>query len=86
MSEETKIVFVTKYALTGGIIEKILVNECDGMATVEWCGGANGVNYFHGRDYHHTREAAIARAEKMRLTKIASHEKSIAKLRKLSFN
>ena len=39
----------------------------------------------HGNDWHRTEADAVARAEQMRVKKIASLEKQIAKLKKLSF-
>lgn len=36
-------------------------------------------------EWHRTREGAVAKAEEMRVARIASLEKQIAKLRKLRF-
>lgn len=44
-----------------------------------WHAGAEG------RQWHRTREAAVARALEMREAKIASLERQIAKLRKMEF-
>ena len=75
-------VWITKYALTDGIMEK-KVEECgDGMCnTVE----DEYTAYYHGRDWHRTRESAVKRAEEMRVAKIKSMEKRIAKLKNLKF-
>lgn len=75
-------VFITKYALTTGIF----------AADVEDCG--NGMvreavrfgSFFHGKEWHLTREAAIKHAEVMRLKKVHSLNKQIAKLEALKFS
>lgn len=75
-------IWITKYALTNGIREAEGTGVSDGMASVR---GPHLTEYYHGRDWHKTREAAVARAEEMRTAKIASLQKSIAKLEKLRF-
>ncbi len=83
MNEDVKFdVWITRYALTSGV-EKARANRCSrtpgmiavrrGIATV----------YFHGKDWHETEKAALARANNMRLKKIAALGKQIAKLQKL---
>lgn len=77
-------VYVTKYALTDGIRE-IDVEECgDGLVRTI---GHRYDTYFHkeGREWHRDQVSANARADAMRKAKIASLEKSIAKLRALKF-
>lgn len=86
--EETMKVFITKYALNKGIIE----------TDAEYC-ASNATNmivvrkdsyssYYHweGTEWHRTREAAVARAEQMRLTKIKSLKQQIERLEKLRFS
>lgn len=74
-------VWITKYALTNGILHKQAVP----------CGNPNmiqvGNTYFHGEgnDWHRTLEGAQRKAETMRVRKIASLEKSIEKFKKLNF-
>jgi hypothetical protein len=81
-------VYITKYALTRGIIEAEVsrqrANE-DGYVVVFWDGGLNGENVFGPTEWRWEREAAVARAEEMRKAKIASHKKQIARLEKLRF-
>lgn len=80
-------VFITKYALTEGIIEKDVVSISDtGMITCSTRPGALG-EYYHGegREWHKTHAAAVTKAEQMRQKKIASHQKAIAKLKNLTF-
>lgn len=83
-------VWITKYALTKGIIETDVYEECLGtdpsgnMISVK----SNGyVSYFHGKgnDWHTTKESAIQKAEEMRKKKISSLKKQIEKLEKMRF-
>lgn len=76
--------YVTRYAMTDGI-ERLQGRVTNGMFVAKNKDGYD--NYYHGegRDWHHTLDGAIARAEKMRSAKIKSHEKSIAKLKALDF-
>ena len=79
-------VWITKYALTAGIQEREAeIDESDGTAAVKQ--ERYHADYYHGegRDWHRTLEGAIARAEEMRATKIASLRKSIVKMEKLRF-
>lgn len=78
-------VWITKYALTQGIIEKE-ARECkgfDGMIQTEEKYPA----YFRGegKDWHRTKESAIKRAEDMRQKKIESLKKQIKKLEEMKF-
>ncbi len=76
--------YVTKYALTTGVL-KIEAEDCgDGMIADK---GGRFTAYYHGegRDWHRTRAAAVERAKEMRLLKIASLKKQIAKLQKARF-
>lgn len=88
MSAMVKI-WATKYALSDGISCHQADLDEDGFAYVKrsdrW--GNEHTNYYYGegKDWHRTPEAALARAEEMRTAKIASLEKQIAKLRKLTF-
>jgi hypothetical protein len=79
-------IYITKYALTDGIVEsEAEING--GMAVVrkQYSGGLD--QYFHGegKDWHLSKESAIAKAEDMRLKKIASVKKQLSKLEELSF-
>lgn len=82
--EEIKKVWITKYALTKGIIETEgrISNSCPGLLD------AKGItNYLHGEgnEWHRTKESAIAKAEEMRQKKIESLKSQIEKLEKLRF-
>lgn len=79
-------VFITKYALTRGVLEKELIGGVDAkMITVRWMGGMNGFAYFHKPDWYLTREEAVERAETMRDNKIKQLKAQIEKLAKKEF-
>ena len=75
-------VWMTKYALTDGII------EADGVRTTQGVYIANsGLNtdWFYGSDWHSNKQSAINKAEEMRQNKIASLKKQIEKLEEMRF-
>ena len=79
-------IWSTKYALTNGIA--LYGAEIDGtMAIVR--GKTRGTLdlYLHGegKEWHRTLDAAIVRAEEMRVKKIVSLEKQIKKFKALKF-
>ena len=76
-------VWITKYALTDGIIEAE-AKDC-GYGMIETVGKYS--NYFHGegRQWHKEKESAITKAEEMRQKKIASLKKQIERLEKMKF-
>jgi hypothetical protein len=78
-------VFITKYALTKGIIEgEAKPTGIPGMIQVA---GQPSWVYFRGegRDWHRTREGALNRAEEIRIKKLKSLDNQIKKLSKLKF-
>ncbi len=78
-------VWITTYALTKGII-KTTARYCgEGMIAYRVCGDATFDSYAHRNDWHHARTSAIARAEEMRKSKIASLKRQIASLEKRAF-
>jgi hypothetical protein len=80
-------VYITKYALTQGIYEAEAERCTDISPTmIELRNPGYVTETFHGNDWHETKEEAVARAEEMRLARVKSLEKSIAKLRKLVFS
>ena len=85
--EKKKIkVWITKYALTTGIMEKDVIVEEDLPAMV--CDRSTPfVSYYHGEgvEWHRTKESAINKAEEMRIKKIKSLRNQIIKLEKMSF-
>lgn len=76
--------YITKYALTEGIFEKEVRQSRDypTMVSVE----GRSLECYHGNDWHLTMEAALERAEEMRIKKIESLKKSLQKMESLKFN
>ena len=72
-------VWITKYALTAGIIEAEGVIAAPGMISYHDATGP-ALQFAHGNDWHTTERAAFNRAEEMRQKKIASLKKQIKKL------
>ncbi len=83
-------VWITKYALTKGIMEEDaaeISSNSPRICSVEYDhGNYSTKGYYHGDDWHTTKDAALNRAEQMRLAKIASLKKSISNLEKLTFS
>jgi hypothetical protein len=73
-------VWITKYALSKGIIESEARDADGGYVS---CPGFYGL--FGGSDWVRSKEAAQLTAESMRIHRIASLKKQIAKLEKLKF-
>lgn len=78
------IAYITKYALTEGIIESKDAEQSKAYPSML---DVPHLGYVHreGRDWHRTREAALARAEVMRKNKLASLKKQIKKMEELKF-
>lgn len=78
-------VFITKYALTKGILEKE-AEICDyGNGHIRAYVKGDFSSYSLGKVCFKTKEQAIEKAEKMRLKKIASLKKQIEALEKMKF-
>jgi len=77
-------VWITKYALTEGIIEaEASLCEGHGIAPrtmIELVSSDPYYTHYHKPDWYETRRAAVERAEQMRQKKIASLRKQLAKL------
>lgn len=88
-NEDQKITaYITKYALSNGKILKIEARLCsnvDNTMIAYRTDGSRYDQYAHGSDWHHALPAAIAKANEMRVKKIASLKKQIAKLEKMEF-
>lgn len=82
-NKPTITVWITKYALTQGIFAKEVTDHGTSMVTDH----ERYTSFYHGegREWHRTLESAVAQAEKIRLKKIASLEKEVAKLKALNF-
>ena len=75
--------WITRYALSQGIYE--FVAELDENKKRIWRRGKYSIESFYGNDWHHTKEAALEKAEQMRIKKITSLEKQIEKLTNMKF-
>lgn len=78
-------VFVTKYALTQGIMYLRVLWSEDSPGMVRTPGSFRQHFHTEGKDWHRTAEGAIDRAEEMRVNAIASAEKKIKRLRQIKF-
>ena len=77
-------VWITKYALTDGIIE-VDAELCGlDMISASWDNGTR-CNNFEGQEWWNTKKYAIKHAEEMRQKKIASLKKQIEKLEGVRF-
>lgn len=90
MKDETITAYITKYALTVGIMEReatVIVSSGGTMIEVEIPAaiGFAYTHFFHGGDWHRTREAAVSKALEMRARKVKSLRKQLAKLEDMSF-
>lgn len=82
-AKEATTVWITRYALTDGITR--VEAQIDGNMVVYKPEGSFPM-YAHGKDWHRTPEAALARAEQMCIAKIAALRKRIVKLEALTFS
>lgn len=76
-------IYVTKYALTQGIVEHE-AEESNGMAVVK-ATRLSYAQYFHNKEWHTTKEAAIEKAQEMQLKKILSLQKQIKAISEMEF-
>lgn len=74
-------VWITKYALTEGILEKEVIVCIDGLVKEVDDYSA----YYFPTEYHIDKQSAIVKAEKMRANKIASLKMQIEKLENIKF-
>ena len=75
--------WVTKYALTSGV--KVVEGHVYPDYPSMFVNSTNTNESYHGNDWHTSEEAALARAEEMRMKKIASLKKQMAKLENMKF-
>ena len=80
-------VWISKYALSGGIFEMEVAEPYDSGSNLVQ-NRDNRLQMFHeqGKEWHCTQEGAFIRAEQMRLEKLRSLEKQITKLMSLKFH
>ncbi len=88
-NEDQKIIaYITKYALSDRKILKIEARLCGDVSNTMISYRTEGSmfdQYAHDTDWHRTLPDAIAKANEMRVKKIASLKKQIAKLEKIAF-
>lgn len=81
-------VWITKYALTGGVFEANVEpsTSSDGMVVLRGNHRTTFDQYFHGegRDWHRTKAGALQRCIVMANTRTASLKKSLAKNQELA--
>lgn len=77
-------VYITKYALSTGIIETDDAEICSNISgdMISY----KNYGYYRGNDWHKKKEDAVLRAEVMRIKKIESLKKQIEKLDKMKFS
>lgn len=83
----TETVWVTKYALTTGVIAATFESQFNEKAICVYAGPSRGnrTEMYHLPHWHRSRDAAVAHAEEMRVAKIASLQKQAERLRKMAF-
>ena len=83
------IAWITKYALTTGIIqhEGEISPRFPNMFVVKGKDPLTMTQHFHGegKEWHRTKQMAVLQAEEMRLNKIRSLSRAIAKLEAKTF-
>lgn len=77
-------VFITKYALTKGVYRALGEIKGDMFICRATVRGTYDT-FFHGNDWHLTVDAAIERAEEMRVSKLKSLDKQKKKLLAIIF-
>lgn len=78
--------WITKYALTNGIMEKRVAWCADISETMVLVIGARYHECYHRKDWHRTREAAVARAKQMQASKIDSLRKQMTRIAETVFS
>lgn len=77
-------IYISKYALSSGIFYINAEIRESGMACE--IGGYHRCFHEEGKEWHETLEDALKRAEEIRLRKIASLKKQLAKYEKMRFD
>lgn len=77
-------VWITKYALTDGVIEADVESCSSNIASVSWDNGTRCMN-LHWSECYLSKEFAIKQAEEIRQKKIESLKKQIKKLEEMRF-
>lgn len=77
-------VYITKYALTKGILIKDAEDRYEGMIRIKRS-SCFYTQYFNVPDWHKTKKAAIKQANEMKKKKIASLKKQLNRIQALTF-
>jgi hypothetical protein len=77
--------WITKYALTKGILEKRVELCADISETMVSVIGNGWREHYHGKDWHHTRGAAVERAKQMQTNKLDSLHDQMGRVAGLDF-
>ena len=72
-------VWISKYALSRGVYAEEVEEMGDDFVR------AGSWSWFNKKQWHQTQDEAIKRAEEMRIAKLASLRKQIAKVEKIDF-
>jgi hypothetical protein len=86
MSAVGQTVYITKYALTEGILTAKVTAVHDTGYTVEWKGGLNGSHYFSKNAAFASEEEAQAEVRMMASRKIRTAERTLKKLVRVALN
>lgn len=78
-------VWITKYALTKGIIEADAKLTSSNSVSIMELNTDLKMHWFYKGDWHSDKESAIKKAEEMRQKKIESLKKQIQKLEEMRF-
>jgi hypothetical protein len=78
-------VWITKYALTKGILEKDADSSSVSKEMIK-VRDDKYTEYYHGQDWHLNKENAIIRAEKMRKGKLDSLKREIERIQNVKFD
>lgn len=81
-------IWISKYALSVGIeeVEAEFDDAYPNMVRIPSDKIGYYTRYFHGTDWHRTREGAVQRAENMRIRKLNSLNKQLKKLKEIKFD
>jgi hypothetical protein len=82
MSDYNQIIYITKYALTTGLVIRKAKIDDDGYASCEKTENDFGHPFFTKRDYRLSLAEAEKQAEVLRSAKLAALDKQKAKLQK----
>lgn len=83
-TKKTVTIYVTKYALTTGIFTAQGEQSSDDSFFYK-VDGSSFTQYARGNDVHLTEEAALNRAEEMRISKLKALDKQMKKVSAMKF-